>query len=269
MLPLAFHHSMRGALNRYAHTPGEAVVVDESNWPVLTSDWPDDGRTPYMRHAVNNNNTEEVAVYLGLIWRLTEGRSRHAIPCYYRDDAGRAMGKGCLFVAWEYEVDAEEPDPDLRDKGFVPARSVVPIRPEPTAYESEHRSQAGLFRVESYDDLVAVTRATLGDASAEVSVFALAEDRRDHLVEGLRGRRPPELADLLTDGDIFIDLTIGVDMGYLDSLIVYSRDDLSDRLDHLAREYEAAIEAYEGRVPEVTTVEGMLRELDALAEGRR
>jgi hypothetical protein len=198
MKPLVFHHSMRGELHRYAHTPGEAVVVDEHNWPALTGGWPDDDRTPYMRHAVNNNNTEEVAVYLGLIWRLTEGRSRHAIPCYYRDHAARALGKGCLFVAWEYEVDAWEYEVGRRDKGFVPARASVPVRPQPTAFEREHRRHAGLFHVENYDDLVAVTGAILGDAAAEVSVFAIADDRRDALVDALRGRNPPDLADLLT-----------------------------------------------------------------------
>jgi hypothetical protein len=266
--PLAFYHSTRDELRRYAHTPGEAVVVDESNWPVLTDGWPDDERTPYMRHAVNNNNTEEVAVYLGLIWQLTEGRSRYAIPCYYRDDATRALGKGCLFVAWEYEVDAEEPDGDQRDKGFVPARACVPIRPEPTAYEWEHRAQAGLFRIDTYRELVCLTRATLGDASAEVCVFAVSDDRRDELVDALRGRRPPNLSELLGDGDLFIDLTIGVDLGYYDSLIVYSRADIAERLNRLAGEYEAAIAAYEAHVPNITTVEDMLRELDTLAAGR-
>ncbi|WP_354697209.1 hypothetical protein DSM112329_02837 [Paraconexibacter sp. AEG42_29] len=268
MRPLVFHHTTRGALHRYAHVPGSDVVVEESNWAVLCGDWPDDDRTPYMRHAVNNNNTEEVAVYLGLIWRLTQGRARHAIPCYYRDDATRILGEGCLFVAWEYEVDAEDVDSNSRDRGFIPARSAVPIRPEPTAFEWEHRAQAGLFRVDTYDDLVGVTRATLGDASAEISVFATAGGLRDDLVDALRAPRAPDLEDLLSEGDLFADLTIGVDIGNYDSLIIYSRDDITEQLAQLAQEYETAIDAYEARVPTVTTVESMLGELDRLARAQ-
>jgi hypothetical protein len=268
MRPLVFRHTTRGALNRYVHAPGQDVVVEESNWAVLSGDWPGDAPTPYMRHAVNNNNTEEVAVYLGLMWQLTQGLTRHAIPCYYRDGAARILGKDCLFVAWEYEVDAEDVDPDSRDRGFVPARSVVSIRPEPTAFEWEHRAEAGLFRVDTYDDLVGVTRATLGDASAEISLFALAGGLRDDLVDALRARNAPDLEDLLAEGDLFVDLTIGVDIGNYDSLIVYSRGDISERLGQLTQEYEAAIDAYESRVPAVSTVEGMLRELDRLARAQ-
>jgi hypothetical protein len=50
-----------------------------------------------------------------------------------------------------------------------------------------------------------------------------------------------------------------------DSLIIYSREDISSRLAELTSEYEAAITTYEARVPEITTVEGMLQELDQLA----
>ncbi|MGX6447392.1 hypothetical protein ACVU7I_04905 [Patulibacter sp. S7RM1-6] len=267
MRPFLFRHTTRGALHRYAHTPGDAVVVDASNRPVLAGPWPDDRPTPLTRHAVDVGNAEEIAVYLGFVWRLTEGRARHAIPCYYRDQAARVLGRAGRFVAWEYEVDAEGTDADARDTGFVPARAAVPIRPEPTAFEREHRRRAGLFRLDTYADLVGVTRATLGDASAEVSVFAVADDRLGALVDALRGPERPDLADLLGADDLFVDLTIGVDLGYHDSVIVHSRGDITERLTRLAREYEAAVTRYESRVPGTTTVEALLHELDRLARG--
>lgn len=267
MRPLVFRHTRRGSLHRYAHVSGEDGVVETPNWTVLAGAWPDDGPTPLSRHAVNADTTEDAAILLGLAWRLTAGRTRSAIPCYYRDQAARALGREGTFVAWEYEVDAADPDPDGRDAGFVPARAVVPTHPAPTAFEREHAARAGLFRLDSYVDLVAVTRATLGDAPAEVSVFAVAEERQESHVAALCASEPPDLEGMLGDGDVFVDLTIGVDLGYTDSLIVWSRDDLSERLARLAEEFEAAATAYESRVPRTTTVEALLRELDRLARG--
>jgi hypothetical protein len=265
MRPFAFHHSVHGALHRYAHTPGEATVVTEANWPVLRSEWPAGQPTPMLRHAVDDNNTEEVAVYLGLPWRLTDGRSRHAIPCYFRDQAARLLGREPRFVAWEYDVEADEADPGRRENGFVSARASIPIRPRPTAFQLAHRHEAGLFHLTRHEDLVGLTRAALGDASAEVSVFAVADDRQDALVDALWAPEAPELSDLLGDGDLFVDLTLGVDLGYYDSLIVPSRDDITERLAHLAAEREAAIAAYEARVPRTTTVQALSAELDLLA----
>jgi hypothetical protein len=267
MRPFAFDHSVRGGLHRYAHAPGEAVVVERPNWPVLCSSWPDGAATPMSRHAVSNGNTEEVAAYLGLIWRLTAGRMRYATPAYYRDQAAALLGRDPVLVSWEFDVAADEALPQRRENGFVPARACVPIRPEPAAGEVAHRHEAGLFRLGRYADLVDVTRATLGDASAEVSVFALAEDRLDDLVEALRAPGRPRLTDLLGRGDLFVDLTIGVDLGYADSLLVYAQDDITAQVEALAHEYERSIEAYEARVPGVTTVEALLLELDRLSRG--
>jgi len=67
--PLDFTPSFDGDVHRFVHTPGDARVVERNNWPVLTGDWPGTQDTPYLRFAVNNNNAEEIAVYLGLVMR--------------------------------------------------------------------------------------------------------------------------------------------------------------------------------------------------------
>lgn len=185
----------------------------------------------------------------------------YAIPRYYRDDAARGLRKDFTPVRWEYEVDAEATDPGERDKGFVKARTCAPR----TRYEKKHGDRAGLFRIDDFRELVTLMHATLGDASAEVTFFALAQDAR---FEDLRAHmdhlRPPALATLLGPGDLFIDLTIGVDLGHYDSLLIVSTDDLGDRLDRLAERCERAVALYESRVDRTRTVEAMLDELAAL-----
>jgi hypothetical protein len=265
--PIRFQHSHADGLHRFMHAPGEELVVERNNWTVLTGDWPDSDETPFMRFAVNNNNAEEMAVYLGLVWELSAGLHRYAIPAYYRDGAAKLLGQEPRFIAWEYEVDAAAEDPVERDVGFVGARAGTHI--PPSAYERDHRAQAGLFAIDTFDDLVSVTLATLSDASAEVTLFALADDEGiERLLDRLRGRRRPLLEEVLRPGDRFFDLTVGVDLGYWDSLIVASKDDLSAEVESIARRFERAVEHYESRVDQTSTVGTMLDELARLAAGQ-
>jgi hypothetical protein len=266
MRAFRFVHSFNGGLHRFVHAPGDTKVVEQHNWPVLTGDWSTARDTPFLRFAVNNNNTEEVAVYLGLMWHLTDGLHRCAIPAYYRDQATRLLGHEPRFVAWEYEVDATQKDPLRRDIGFVPARSAVPV--PASVFEKDHRAQAGLFDIATFDDLVSLTVATLGDASAEVTLFALKDQSGiDRLQHRLAHRTVPSLADVLEPGDRFIDLTLGVDLGNWDSLIIASKDAIADEVGTVSRRFERAVDRYERRIDETSTIEAMLVQLSRLAAG--
>jgi hypothetical protein len=86
-------------------------------------------------------------------------------------------------------------------------------------------------------------RATIGDAAAEVSVFAVQD--RDRLLAGLRSGDRPDLTDLLQPGDVFADLTIGVDEPYSDSIIVVSPDDLSTRIREVITHAQRRIAEYQ------------------------
>ncbi|WNV90016.1 hypothetical protein [Umezawaea sp. Da 62-37] len=243
---IRFESDRLGGLHRYAYLPGEDLPLDDP-WAGLFEEWSEDGvlmtRTPMTEYAVNNCNCEEVAVYLGLVWRLTEGRHRVALPTYYRDEAAALVGQEPTFVEWEYDVDAAVPDLAGRDKGFVPGRACVPFRPEPTAWQREHAAQAGLFDLREPSDLVAMLRATLGDATAEVTVFAVED--RERLVHALRTPTRPDLASVLAPGDVFVDLTIGVDEHYSDSIVVVSHDDLGARVAELTEDAERRIAGYD------------------------
>jgi len=69
--PLRFQTSQTRGINVYRYLPGTLTAVTR-NWPGLFQDWPPEP-TPFTEYAVNNNNMEEVAVYIGLAWRLTAG----------------------------------------------------------------------------------------------------------------------------------------------------------------------------------------------------
>lgn len=154
-------------MNVYRYIPGTESAVTR-HWPGLFQEW-SQGPTPFTEYAVNNNNMEEMAVYLGLAWRLTAGLARYAIPTYYRDDAAEALGREPVMVDWEYEIEAEDPHTVL-DNGFVPGRSTADGH-TPKSWENANR--AGLFELSAPRDLVRLLRAVLLDATAEISSSVL------------------------------------------------------------------------------------------------
>ncbi|WP_411977911.1 hypothetical protein [Streptomyces phaeochromogenes] len=121
-----------------------------------------------------------MAVYTGLVWRLTAGQTRYAIPAYYRDEAAQALGHEPVLVDWEYAIEAEDPHA-VRDNGFVRGRSTADSR-RPDTWKDVHR--AGLFDLSTPRGLVPLLHATLLDASSEITVFAVApgSDRLKDLV---------------------------------------------------------------------------------------
>ncbi|MCF2531782.1 hypothetical protein [Yinghuangia soli] len=252
-------------LRVYRHLPGENVAVTR-NWAGLYEAWPDADTTP-SPWPINNAVPEELAVYAGLAWRLTDGFARYAIPGYYRDEAQRLLQREPVFVDWEYEVDATGLTAETRDKGFVPARAMVRIRPKPTPWEREHAKHAGLFVLDSPRDLLSALRAVHGDASGAVTIFAVAPgaERFTRLVEALRGPECPRLADVLGEDGLLVDVTFGEDLGNYHSLTVASATDLGGTLDTLAAEYTRRVEAYEARVDEIADMAGFRRAMAQLS----
>ncbi|MER5556887.1 hypothetical protein ABT001_35485 [Streptomyces sp. NPDC002793] len=260
MHPIRFEASTTDGFHLFHYLPGNDLAVTR-HWPGLWQEWPDEG-TPYTEWAVNNNNMEEVAVYVGLVWQLTAGLDRYAIPTYYCDDAERFLKQEPMLVSWEYEVDAEAPTVTTRDKGFVPGRTAKPLRAEP-----DNAGRAGLFRLSTPRDLVSALHAVIFDASSEITVFAVAPGpyRLQRLVSALSGPTPPALADVLEEEGVFADLTIGSDFGYYDSITVASRADLRHRVDDLAADYARRISAYELRLGDLASVPDFLRAMPELA----
>jgi hypothetical protein len=262
--PLTFEHWTDDGLHTYQYVAREGPVV-EANWPGLfEGDWPEHGPTPYTEYAVNNNNCEEVAVYLGLIWRLTEGLLPCSVPRFHRDDATYAAGAPYALIDWEYEVENEAGRNLGLIRGFVPARSSVRMYPPPSPWEKENSGRAALYELPVFSMLSGVVRQTMADASMEVNIYALKQRSAERVAERLQAREPPLLVDLLEKEELFIDLAIGVDEGYVDVLVIHSPQDLSDLLDALVAEYKEAIDLYENDVNHIGSMDEFLGRIGEL-----
>ncbi|MFE1796908.1 hypothetical protein ACFW9L_12150 [Streptomyces sp. NPDC059517] len=255
MHPLHFQSSKEQGINVHRYLPGTQTAVTR-HWPGLFQDWPP-GPTPFTEYAVNNNNMEEVAVYTGLVWRLTAGLARYAIPAYYRDEAAQALGREPVLVDWEYDIEAESPH-EVRDNGFVPGHSTA---------GTSATSRAGLFDLSTPRDLVRLLHAVLLDATSEITVFAVApgEARLKDLVASLNGSSRPSVPSVIRNEDVFVDLTIGSDIDYYDAITIASHTDLQPRLDALATDFAGRIETYETGADSLPDVEAFLSALPALS----
>jgi hypothetical protein len=100
-----------------------------------------------------------------------------------------------------------------------------------------------------------------------VRLFAVAPgaDRRTDLVASLCGSARPSLSSVLREKDVFVDLTIGSDVGYYDAITVASPTDLQLRIDALAIDYAERIEAYENSLGDLSDMTMFLRALRQLA----
>ncbi|RKE02895.1 hypothetical protein [Streptomyces sp. TLI_171] len=260
MHPIRFDDSTSDGVRLFHYLPGDDRAVTR-HWPGLCQHWPEE-ETPFTEWAVNNCNTEEVAVYTGLAWRLTAGLDRYAIPTYYRDEAEHLLKQKPVMVSWEYEVDATAPTAAARNKGSVPGRTAKPFGAEP-----DDARRAGLFRLSTPRDLVSALQAVIFDAWSETTVFAVAPgpERLQRLVSALSGPTPPTLADVLEEEGVLVDLTIGSDFDYYNSITVASRADLRHRINDLTADCARRISVYEQRAGDLASVPDFLRAMPELA----
>ena len=241
--PFQFEVNVDRGLYTYLYVAGNKSIVNR-NWPGLFQEW-DTTPTPFTKFNVNNNNMEEMAVYLGFVRQLCEEKPCYAIPNYYRDLAKQLTGLDFDFVKWEYEIEAEQPGLAV-DKGFVRAAACTHL--PPLDWESRHNDQAGLFQIDSFERLISLQYATLGDASSEISLFCIPSERKTALVHFLNSDECPLLADFLKPAELFVDIGVGIDLGYYDFILIKSVTDIEHRLQNLVRQYKRAIADYEGNI---------------------
>jgi hypothetical protein len=248
----------RGVVER--HWPGLDELQASSNSEV--SD-------PFVHFAVNSNNQEEVAVYLGLAWALTAGTRRYAIPTWSRDEVVRRLGPADFdLVRWEYGIMPEEPLWGDRVRGFVRPANPLPLRPPPTDWQQEHHDEAGLFPVADLPGLIQMAAVTLSDVWGDLDIFGLAQPS-DHkrLIESLRAAKPPAVSELLSPGDVFTVVTVGVDLGFFDSVYAVGVGDRRDEWSSVVESFRRRVDAYEATVGSVRSVEQLFAALTWLQGG--
>lgn len=225
-------------------TAADADIPDPRCRGLWEEEYPDESDlNPFWRYGVNNQDGEALAVWRALAWAITEAPLRAVIPRFDRDHVADYLGvprDEVAFVDWEYEVNYESAPFELADKGFVPARSSIPIRPEPTAWERQHLDKAGLFRLKGLNELHRVDTGVSFDVASEVSLFGLPGLSFAEVQAALSGPERPVLADLLGDAGVLAHLTTVRDrfLGHHSYFGIASRRDLSSELEELTRLYQ-------------------------------
>jgi hypothetical protein len=257
--PLAFDVFEHDGLHSYLHIAHDGLV--ERHWPGLLQEW-GEGPTPFMEYGITDS--EDRAIYQALIWRLTAGLQLYGIPRFHREAGTRAAGEPFALVDWEYEIENEQ-GPALGEiRGFVPAPSSVRLTPPPGPWQPELADKAGLFELPVFAVFRDVLTGLQGDATAELNVFGLADRADSTILDALSQPAPPRLAEVLGPADVFVDICIGVDLGFADVLLIQSHNDLAVQLDPLVAEYNAAIETYEGEIDEIIDMESFLQRIELL-----
>jgi len=240
--------------------------IIEKSWKGLFENEPyeDELKNPYYNFGINNNLTEDNIIFSTFIWHILKGKKSFGIPCYYRDEAKEILKKDFDYIAWEYDLEFDEYEIHMtepRDNGFVRGCSCIPIRPEPSESQKKHKDLAGLFQVESYSDLIGLELATFGDATSEISFFGLSSNDKNYLIQKLSTTERPELTDILEQEDVFIDLLIGQDMGYLTCLSVYSKRDFSCQIKSITTDIYNKCKLYEENIDSIKTIDEFINEM--------
>lgn len=256
-----FEHLRVGELNWHVMHALDTDIV-EPLWPGLWEleygDEPE--RNPFLSFGVNNGEGESLAVWRALAWTMTEKTNRIGLPAYYRDDAARNLGLGkadAILVPWEYEVDLEHGDFSEANRGFVPARSCVQITPPPETWERDHQGFAGLFELGTFADLTALEHAVGFDATSEISIFGLSGRAATELAQVLRTQARPHLDEVLSEGDVFVDLSVTRDRfpGTHSFLCFAARRDLSAELAAKTDHFESQWATYSREVDGLTDLQ--------------
>ncbi len=206
-------------------------------------------KTPFNQYCINNINREEVAIYLGLIWRLSKNSIKYGIPSYYREITAEILNRNFKNIVWEYRVKNEDV---FKDGGFQVARSWK---------DSARRvvEEAGIFKINNFRDLVLMQNSVQRDASSNLNLFCLKSLQRENdLIRVLNDKQKPHLNDILQEDEIFINLAVGSDPGYCDVLLIKSKQDIGIQLNKIVEEYKNSILNYEKSVGKIETLDQFL-----------
>jgi hypothetical protein len=253
-----FEHSYRDGFHQYV-TAGEVAL--DAVWPGLWEmQYPSDASlNPFLRFGINNGDGERLAVWRALSWAASAGLERFVIPNYYGDDSATALGidpRTVDHVDWDYDIDVADPDAAFgdADRGFVKARHVVPLRPEPTSWERSTSGKARVIPLGRLSQLLALG-PVVSEATSHITLFGLAAaDRLPDLLQVLRGRRKPELADVLDVAKVMVDTAIDHDGFGRSYLVIRSKTEL-EKLDAIVAGFEQRFEAFSVRSSSINSFE--------------
>lgn len=224
----------------------------ERRWRGVADDWTEPGRTAWNEYAVNPTWREDVAVYLGLIWRLSAPLMLYAVPRFHREAGMRAVGEPYALINWEHEIEHERPR-DQISTHFAPAASSPGRGREGTPWGQEAKDRAGLFEIVTFGQLRDLLKALWDHGpTSSVNIYAIpGESRARQLAQSLQQPACPTLSECLGRREMLIDLQLSNEYGEADVLAIHSTTGLDPVLHDLLAEYEAAITRYEAEVEDI------------------
>lgn len=239
MTRLPFRYSQADGLYRADILPDHGPFLRGWRWPDDKSCLLDSELelTPLVeKFAIRD--LEEIAIFLGLIWQLTEGYARLVLPCGEGTIAASGLGRQGEAVRWEYNLDVEGRSGTVSEGGFFHSQGFVSLSTSPSQ----------MFRVGQFAELVALQRVLHGcDFSWELNVFAVRPGRYADVATTLAGNDRPVLREVLQGDELFIDFHVISEWGFDGALFVRSCVPLYDRLQPLIARFERAILEYEAK----------------------
>jgi hypothetical protein len=216
------------------------------------------------RFAVNNCNTEEVVVYMGLAWSLVREwpiRFGMTDPGYYEHRKDMLARDGTRVVRWAFELNPQMEVGEVPN--FVPARTFVPIPPTPESRAMKDKSV--LLPVPTLDT---VTELLLtGNTVLDATIFAGPSSLAEHLPSILNGESVPSLPTILRDGGLLAHIRIDEDYVDPDSVLLVSNSDIRARVNEMAKRYDSAIARYEEAIPSLATYSAACSAIARLRDG--
>jgi hypothetical protein len=228
-----FEQSTRGSIHLWRYLAVDPTVSHprrDRDAPLVDSGWPDDVDDD-VYSALSSIGIRRAGVgaelhaYAGMVWRLTEGRSRYAIV------PGNPVGADAAH--YDYIVDPKGTDWVRKDRGFCPLRRPSALVSLETPTEWRHLVQER-------------------DWAFSFTVLGLVEGQV-RCAEVLRRASAPSLENVLAPGEVLVQLSGADDLGYHGSILVASPDDLTEALDRVVREVEARVTAFETAASTVRT----------------
>ena len=206
---------------------------------------------------------------LGLVWRLTSGLARSALPEFDGVSHCERVGRPYELVRWEYGIDWEQSDWLSRDRGFVVAESHRPIpssHPEQMP-RSERFEGAALTPAAGWPDLMSLV--PFGDRANTLCLFATrpSQDAHRDLLAALRADVPPRLESVVaTDDDIFAVITQEDEGLGLSSLLIAGRRRLQNLFGAETAQLGRRVDVYLAETAAARTLEEWCAAADRLAD---
>lgn len=179
----------------------------------------DEFQKQYLQDDITGNATyhRKLLFYLDLASFLTAQLKRYVLLNYSPVSEFQNSFKDLAFIKWQYEFLSDNNTGMGVDHGFV------------STTKNQNRSSV-LAPIENLRILTCLPEALFLDASTNITLFGLLEERTEDLVKFMNGDEVPVVDNFLQKQEVFIHLKCGKEYGHFNAIIIKSNHDLKDEI---------------------------------------